>query len=84
MLFPTWYRIYLVDLEEALQSIAESEDIMLPYCNETCDELRIIFRMTILTQVKAFFCLEDFEEERLADAHHEIEIEGRGGILTNN
>jgi tyrosinase len=38
VLFPTWHRIYLVKLEEALQSIAGCEDVMLPYWDETCEE----------------------------------------------
>jgi tyrosinase len=38
VLFPTWHRIYLVKLEEALQSIPGCEDVMLPYWDETSDE----------------------------------------------
>lgn len=35
ILFPTWHRMYLVKLEEALQSIAGCEDVMMPYWDET-------------------------------------------------
>ncbi len=35
VLFPTWHRVYLVKLEEALQSIKGCEDVMLPYWDET-------------------------------------------------
>jgi tyrosinase len=35
VLFPTWHRVYLVKLEEALQSVAGCEDVMLPYWDET-------------------------------------------------
>jgi tyrosinase len=35
VLFPTWHRMYLVKLEEALQSIPGCEDVMLPYWDET-------------------------------------------------
>lgn len=37
VLFPTWHRVYLKKLEEALQSIAGCEDVMLPYWDETDD-----------------------------------------------
>lgn len=37
VLFPTWHRVYLVKLEEALQSIPGCEDVMLPYWDETSD-----------------------------------------------
>jgi tyrosinase len=35
VLFPTWHRVYLVKLEEALQSVPGCEDVMLPYWDET-------------------------------------------------
>lgn len=38
VLFPTWHRVYLVKLEEALQSIAGCEEVMLPFWDETSDE----------------------------------------------
>jgi len=37
VLFPTWHRVYLVKLEEALQSIKGCENVMLPYWDETSD-----------------------------------------------
>lgn len=38
VLFPTWHRIYLVKLEDALQSIPGCEDVMLPFWDETSAE----------------------------------------------
>jgi tyrosinase len=38
VLFPTWHRVYLVKLEEALQSVAGCEDVMLPFWDETGPE----------------------------------------------
>src|ERR1051326_8247657 len=38
VLFPTWHRVYLVKLEEALQSIPGCKDVMLPYWDETSDD----------------------------------------------
>ena len=38
ILFPTWHRVYLVKLEEALQSIPGCEDVMLPFWDETSDD----------------------------------------------
>jgi tyrosinase len=38
VLFPTWHRIYLVKLEEALQSIKGCEDVMLPYWDEASED----------------------------------------------
>jgi hypothetical protein len=38
ILFPTWHRVYLLKLEEALQSIAGCGDVMLPYWDETSDD----------------------------------------------
>jgi tyrosinase len=38
VLFPTWHRVYLVKLEEALQSIPGCKDVMLPFWDETSDE----------------------------------------------
>ncbi|WP_184549365.1 tyrosinase family protein [Mucilaginibacter sp. FT3.2] len=35
VLFPTWHRVYLYKLEEALQSIPGCADVMLPYWDET-------------------------------------------------
>ncbi len=40
VLFPTWHRLYLLKLEEALQSIKGCEDVMMPYWDET-DEYSI-------------------------------------------
>lgn len=37
VLFPTWHRMYLVRLEQALQSIPGCENVMLPYWDETDD-----------------------------------------------
>lgn len=37
-LFPTWHRVYLVKLEEALQSVPGCEDVMLPFWDETSDD----------------------------------------------
>ena len=38
ILFPTWHRIYVLKLEEALQSIKGCESVMLPYWDETNEE----------------------------------------------
>lgn len=38
ILFPTWHRVYLVKLEEALQSVPGCEEVMLPYWDETSAE----------------------------------------------
>jgi tyrosinase len=38
VLFPTWHRVYLVKLEEALQSIPGCDDVMMPYWDETSPE----------------------------------------------
>ena len=38
VLFPTWHRVYLVKLEEALQSIQGCQDVMLPFWDETSDD----------------------------------------------
>jgi tyrosinase len=38
VLFPTWHRVYLLKLEEALQSIAGCGDVMLPFWDETSDD----------------------------------------------
>jgi tyrosinase len=35
ILFPTWHRVYLVKLEEALQSVPGCEEVMLPFWDET-------------------------------------------------
>jgi tyrosinase len=35
VLFPTWHRVYLLKLEEALQSIPGCADVMLPFWDET-------------------------------------------------
>jgi tyrosinase len=37
VLFPTWHRVYLLKLEEALQSIPGCQDVMLPYWDETSE-----------------------------------------------
>ena len=37
ILFPTWHRVYLVKLEEALRSIPGCEDVTLPFWDETSD-----------------------------------------------
>ena len=34
VLFPTWHRVYLVKLEEALQSVSGCRDVMLPFWDE--------------------------------------------------
>ena len=38
VLFPTWHRVYILKLEEALQSIKGCEEVMLPYWDETDEE----------------------------------------------
>jgi tyrosinase len=38
VLFPTWHRVYLVKLEEALQSVPGCQNVMLPYWDETSAE----------------------------------------------
>ncbi len=38
ILFPTWHRVYLVKLEEALQSIKGCEEVMQPFWDETSNE----------------------------------------------
>src|SRR5579863_8957992 len=38
ILFPTWHRVYLVKLEESLQSIKGCEDVMLPFWDETSND----------------------------------------------
>ena len=38
ILFPTWHRVYVLKLEEALQSIHGCGDVMLPYWDETSDD----------------------------------------------
>jgi len=38
VLFPTWHRVYLVKLEEALQSIPGCEEVMQPFWDETSDD----------------------------------------------
>lgn len=38
VLFPTWHRVYLLKIEEALQRIPGCEDVMLPFWDETCEE----------------------------------------------
>jgi tyrosinase len=37
ILFPTWHRVYLVKLEEALQSIPGCGDVMLPFWDESSE-----------------------------------------------
>jgi tyrosinase len=38
VLFPTWHRLYLLRLEDALRSVAGCEDVTLPYWDECSDE----------------------------------------------
>ena len=38
ILFPTWHRVYLLKLEQALQSIPGCANVMLPYWDETSDD----------------------------------------------
>lgn len=38
VLFPTWHRVYLYALEQALQSIEGCQDVMLPYWDETDED----------------------------------------------
>ncbi|WAC02253.1 tyrosinase family protein [Lacinutrix neustonica] len=38
VLFPTWHRVYLIKVEEALQSIPGCEDVMLPYWDESSED----------------------------------------------
>lgn len=38
VLFPTWHRVYVLKVEEALQSIPGCQDVMLPYWDETSPE----------------------------------------------
>ena len=38
VLFPTWHRVYVLKLEQALQSVPGCQDVMLPYWDETSSE----------------------------------------------
>jgi tyrosinase len=38
ILFPTWHRVYLLKLENALRSISGCEDVTLPFWDETSEE----------------------------------------------
>lgn len=38
VLFPTWHRVYVLKVEEALQSIKGCQNVMLPYWDETSAE----------------------------------------------
>lgn len=38
VLFPTWHRVYLLQLEDALRSIPGCDDVTLPYWDETSSE----------------------------------------------
>jgi tyrosinase len=38
ILFPTWHRMYVLRVEQALQSVPGCDDVMLPYWDETSDE----------------------------------------------
>ncbi len=38
VLFPTWHRVYVLKIEEALQSIKGCEDVMMPFWDETSEE----------------------------------------------
>ena len=40
VLFPTWHRVYVLKLEEALRSIPGCEDVILPYWDETSEDSR--------------------------------------------
>ena len=40
VLFPTWHRVYLLKLEDALRSVPGCEDVTLPYWDETSEESR--------------------------------------------
>jgi tyrosinase len=40
VLFPTWHRVYLLKLEQALQRVEGCADVMLPYWDETSEESR--------------------------------------------
>lgn len=40
VLFPSWHRVYLYRLEQALQSIPGCESVMLPFWDETSDDSR--------------------------------------------
>ncbi len=40
VLFPTWHRAYLFKLEQALQSIPDCADVMLPFWDEASDDSR--------------------------------------------
>jgi tyrosinase len=40
VLFPTWHRVYLLKLEEALRSVPGCQDLTLPYWDETSAESR--------------------------------------------
>ena len=50
VLFPTWHRIYVLKLEEALQSIVPG--VMMPYWDQTSEESRQQGIPSILTQEK--------------------------------
>jgi tyrosinase len=54
ILFPTWHRVYLVRLEDALRSIPKCEDVTLPFWDETSPESLAAGVPWALTQ-------EDFE-----------------------
>lgn len=38
VLFPTWHRMYLIKIEEALQSMPGCKDVMMPYWDETDED----------------------------------------------
>jgi tyrosinase len=38
ILFPTWHRVYLLELENALRTIPGCQDVTLPFWDETSDE----------------------------------------------
>jgi tyrosinase len=40
VLFPTWHRVYVLKLEQALQRVDGCADVMLPYWDETSEESR--------------------------------------------
>ena len=57
VLFPTWHRVYLLRLEDALRSIPGCEDVTQPYWDEASDESAATGVPWALTQKD--FVLED-------------------------
>lgn len=52
VLFPTWHRVYVLKLEEALRSIPGCADVTMPYWDETNDELTLKGIPSALTDEK--------------------------------